>query len=151
MQTIIVWSGGSKNAKTAKINTIMSGIAFLILICLHIITIVRAFLIHDFNEIFMAIFLLFIVDWITALMLFSYLDSRNQVKTNKKIPLYLFPIDDFAKIGCIPANKFVLFSDKNGIVLAEKKYYKESTNFAWSAKSFSDFTNCNSIEKIPQS
>lgn len=89
MQTIIVWSGGSKNAKTAKINTIISGIAFLILICLHIITIVRAFLIHDFNEIFMAIFLLFIVGWITALMLFSYLDSRNQVKTNKKNPTVL--------------------------------------------------------------
>ena len=80
-------------------------------------------------------------------MLFSYLDSRSQVKTNKKIPLYLFPIEDFAKIGCIPADKFVLFSDKNGIVLAEKEYYKESTNFAWSAKRFSDFTNYNNIEQ----
>lgn len=151
MTTIIVWSGGSKNAKIAKINAIMSCITFLILMLLHIITIVRAFSIHDVDAIFTAIILLFTLGWITALMLFSYLDSRNQVKTNKKIPLYLFPIDNFAKIGCIPADKFVLFSDKNGIVLAEKEYYKESTNFAWSAKSFSDFTNYNNIEKTLES
>ena len=146
MKTIIVWSGGSKNAKTAKINAVMSGITLLLLISLHIITIVRAFLIHDFDAIFTAIILLFTVGWITALMLFSYLDSRSQVKTNKKIPLYLFPIDDFAKIGCIPENKFVLFSDKNGIVLAENKYRKESKDFAWSAKRFANFTNYNHIE-----
>lgn len=147
MTTIIVWSGGSKHAKTAKINAWMSGITFLILTLLHIITIVRAFLIHDVDTIFTAIILLFTLGWITALMLFSYLDSRSQVKTNKKIPLYLFPINDFVKIGCIPADKFVLFSDKNGIVLAEKKYSKESKNFAWSAKRFSDFTNYNHIEQ----
>lgn len=147
MTTIIVWSGSSKNAKTAKINAWMSGITFLILMLLHIVTIVRAFLIRDFDAIFTALILIFTIGWITTLMLFSYLDSRSQVKTNKKIPLYLFPIDDFAKIGCIPADKFVLFSDKNGIVLAEKEYCKESTNFAWSAKRFSDFTNYNNIEQ----
>lgn len=152
MTTMIVWSGGSEKAKTAKFGAIMYGLSFAILMTLHIMTITQAFITHDSDTITMATMLVFIVGWLTALMLFACIDSCKQVKANKKIPLYLFPINDFAKIGCIPDDKFILFSDKNGIVLAEKEYSRESKDFAFHAEQFTDFThynkrnNCNECE-----
>ena len=143
MTTMTVWSGGSEKAKTAKIEAIMYGLTFLMLMTLHVITIAQAFLTHSADTIIMAIMLACILCWLTALMLFACIDAYHQIKDNKKIPLYLFPIDDFATIGCIPDDKFILFSDKNGIVLAKKEYSRENKNFAFHAERFTDFTDYN--------
>lgn len=72
-------------------------------------------------------------------MLFATKDSLKNIKNNKLISLYLYDIEDFSKLGGIPEGKFILFSNENGVVLAEKKYETESRAFSFGAKYFYQF------------
>lgn len=81
----------------------------------------------------------FLLGWLTVLMLFAARESFKDIKKNKLIPLYLYDIENFAKIGEIPEDKFILFSDENGVVLAEKQYKDESRTFSFGVKYFYEF------------
>ena len=75
----------------------------------------------------------------SALMLFAAVDSFKNIKLNKMISLYLYDIAEFAKIGSIPNDKFVLFSDESGVILAEKENENESRSFSFGTKYFYEF------------
>ena len=135
-----VWSGGSENAKTTKINTILEGICFIMLCILH----VTAFIcnLNDDKTIpatlgdhmFFGMFFIVILGWLTVLMFFVTKNSFKDIKKNKLIPLYLYDIEDFAKIREIPEDKFILFSNEEGVVLADREFEDESRTFSFGVK-----------------
>lgn len=140
---MIVWSGGSEKAKTAKMNAIMYSICFAMLCILHILT-----FICDPNDnktatlgdhILLGMMFVCLLGWLTALMLYAAINSFKNIKKNKLISLYLYDINTFAKIGGVPEDKFILFSDESGVVLADKEYEDESRSFAFGAKYFNQF------------
>ena len=152
-----VWSGGSENAKTAKTNAILEGICFIMLCILR----VTAFIcnpndnktIHATlgDHIFFGMFFIVFLGWLTVLMFFATKSSFKDIKKNKLIPLYLYDIEDFARIGEIPEDKFILFSNENGVVLADKEFKDESRTFSFGVKSyyeFEEYYHKNAIEKL---
>lgn len=152
-----VWSGGSENAKTTKTNTILEGICFIMLCVLH----VTAFICNPNDDktipvtlgdhMFFGMFFVVLLGWLTVLMFFATKSSFKDIKKNKLIPLYLYEIKEFAKIGEIPEDKFILFSDERGIVLADKKYEDESETFSFGTKYFYEFEEYyekNAVEKM---
>ena len=154
---MIVWSGGSKNARTTKTNAILEGICFIMLCILH----VTAFIcnlnddktIHATlgDHMFFGMFFIVLLGWLTVLMFFMTKSSFKDIKKNKLIPLYLYDIEDFARIGEIPEDKFILFSDKNGVVLADKEFEDESRTFSFGAKYYYEFKKYyhkNAVEKL---
>lgn len=140
-----VWSGGSKKAKTTKTNTIMYSIMFVMLCILHI----TVFVCNPYDDKTIPVtiidHLLFggLLSLIFGIFTFgSFIlakDSFKDIKKNKLIPLYLYDIEDFAKIGEIPEDKFILFSDKRGVVLAEKEFEDESRIFSFGTKYYYEF------------
>ena len=153
---MIIWSGGSENAKTTKINAIGYSICFILLCILHVIS----FICNPYDDktipvtlethIMFGMTLVCLLGWLTFLMLFAAINSFKDIKTNKLISLYLYRIKDFAKIGEIPEDKFILFSDNTGVVLADKKDRYESMTFSSGAKYFYEFEKyCdkNAVEK----
>ena len=154
---MIVWSGGSEKAKTTKTNAIMYSITCVILCILHItfftcspyddktipVTLIDHLL---FGGFFSLIFVIFTFGSFIAAK-----DSFKNIKKNKLITLYLYDIEDFARIGEIPEDKFILFSDKNGVVLAEKEFEDESKTFSFEAKyyhEFEEYYNKQAVEKM---
>lgn len=140
-----VWSCGNEKAKTAKINAIGHSICFLLLCVFHIIT----FLCNPYDDkttpvtlgdhLLFGIMFLGLIGWLTALMFYAAKDSFEHIRKNKQISLYLYKIRDFAKIGEIPNDKFILFSDESGVVLADKQYEDESRYFTSGTKYFYEF------------
>lgn len=152
-----VWSGGNENAKTAKTNAILEGICFIMLCILH----VTAFIcnpndnktIHATlgDHISFGMFFIVFLGWLTVLMFFATKSSFKDIKKNKLIPLYLYDIEDFARIGEIPKDKFILFSNENGVVLADKEFEDESRTFSFGVKSyyeFEEYYHKNAVEKL---
>lgn len=80
-----------------------------------------------------------ITGWVPVIMILLAKKEYKMIALNKEIPLYLYKIEDFAKLGELPENKFVLFSDEHGIVLAENKYKIESKYCCGCAKYFGQF------------
>lgn len=142
---MIVWSSGDKNATTSKIDVFCCSIAFIMLCVLHILFFTTN--LHDDYNISMTLiehflyglFGIGVLGWLTVLMLFGVRDSLQKIKMNKQISLFLYTIEEFATIGKIPEDKFVLFSDKNGVVLALKEYEKESRAFCFGVNDFYKF------------
>ena len=92
-----------------------------------------------------------LLGWLTILMLFEAKSSFKDIKENKLISLYLYDIDDFAKIGEIPKDKFILFSNENGVVLADKQHENESRTFSFGAKyyhEFEEYYDKHAVEKM---
>lgn len=154
---MIVWSGGSEKAKLTKINTIGYSACFIMLCVLHI----GAFICNPNDNknipvtlgehVLYGMMFVFLLGWLTVLMLFAAKSSFKDIKKNKLISLYLYDIENFAKIGEIPKDKFILFSNENGVVLADKKYEDESRIFSFGAKyfhEFEDYYNKRAVEKI---
>lgn len=145
---MVVWSCGNETAKTEKINMIGYILCFILLCILHVIAFVcnpnddKSIHVTIREHLSYGIMLLCLVGWLTALMLFMIKDSFDNIKENKLISLYLYKIEDFVKIGEIPEDKIILFSDKRGVVLADKKHKNESEHFSFGAKSFGEFENC---------
>lgn len=152
-----VWSGGSENAKTTKTNAILEGMCFIMLCILH----VTAFIYNPNDDktihatlgdhMLFGMFFIVIVGWSTVLMFFAAKSSFKDIKKNKLIPLYLYDIEDFARIGEIPEDKFILFSDENGVVLADKEFEDESRTFSFEAKyyyEFKEYYHKNAVEKL---
>ena len=129
---MIIWSAGNEKASIAKLEFILSVLASIICCGAHVLFFVANF--HDDKSIPMTIWdhiccgMLFSVfmSLITLCVICSTIDTFKNIKLNKLIPIYLYEIDEFVKLGNIPEDKFVLFSDERGIVLAENKYKKES-------------------------
>ena len=152
-----VWSGGNENAKTAKTNAILEGICFIMLCILH----VTAFICNPSDNktmhatlgdhISFGMFFIVSLGWLTVLMFFATKSSFKDIKKNKLIPLYLYDIEDFARIGEIPKDKFILFSNENGVVLADKEFEDESRIFSFGVKSyyeFEEYYHKNAVEKL---
>lgn len=152
-----VWSGGSENAKTTKTNAILTGICFIMLCILH----VTAFICNPNDDktipatigdhmLFGMLFIV-ILGWLTVLMFFATKNSFKDIKKNKLIPLYLYDIEDFARIGEIPEDKFILFSNKNGVVLADREFEDESRTFSFGVKyyyQFEEYYDKHAVEKL---
>lgn len=152
-----VWCCGNEKAKTTKINTIGYSACFIMLCVLHI----EAFICNPNDNknipvtlgehVLFGMMFVFLLGWLTVLMLFAAKSSFKDIKKNKLISLYLYDIENFAKIGEIPKDKFILFSNENGVVLADKKYEDESRIFSFGAKyfhEFEDYYNKRAVEKI---
>lgn len=145
---MIVWSEGKK-AKRAKLEIIFQLIAFIaIIIFTAIILYIARNTIGIVNNakfkdgiMYYSFFLglLGVICLSTATTLLEIKKLFKRIKSNKMIPLYLFDINEFIKIGKIPEDKFILFSDKTGAVLAMKKYETESKNFCNSVRHFYEF------------
>lgn len=143
---MIVWSAGDEKAKSSKFETIgfsTCAIMFIFLIVLFFTT--------NFNEdisvkmelidhIITGVCFTVLTWWIPLGLIIMAKDSHIMTKENKQIPLYLYDIEDFIKIGNIPEGQFVLFSNEKGAVLALEKYEIESRYFARGAKYFHEFT-----------
>ena len=142
---IEVWSAGNKSATSAKLDMFTGGIALAMLFTLH----VAAFLVDPLKingtagrvaeHILSGMFFVITLGWITLLVFFLFIDAAYNIKNNKRITLSLYSIQEFTKLGKLPEDKFVLFSDEYGIVLADKKVKKESKYFGSGLKRFSDF------------
>lgn len=154
---MIVWSGGSEKAKTTKINTVCYGVCFIMLCILHIVTFIcspnddKTIPVTLGEHALFGIMFVCLLGWLTVLMLFAAKSSFKDIKKNKLISLYLYDIEDFAKIGEIPKDKFILFLSENGVVLADKKYEDESRVFSFGAKyfyEFEDYYNKHAVETI---
>lgn len=140
-----VWSGGNENAKNAKVNAIF----YLFSFCLIILTIILSFVINPnddktvpvtiLDHLFFGFFMMFLLGWIAFLMFYGFKSELRNIRENKLISLYLYDLDSFSKMGGIPEEKFILFSDSNGIVLANKKHENESRAFSFGAKYFYEF------------
>lgn len=152
-----VWSGGSENAKTTKINAIGYGICFILLCSVHIISFTanmndnKTTPVTLRTHIMTGMLFIGLLGWLTVLMFFAAKTSFKDIKTNKLISLYLYRIEDFARIGEIPEDKFILFSDNIGVVLADEKDRYESMIFCSGAKYFYEFEKYfdkNAVEKM---
>lgn len=152
-----VWSGGSENAKTTKTNAIGYSICFILLCVLHVISFIcnpnddKTVPVTLGTHIMFGMMLVGLIGWLTVLMFFAAKSSFKDIKNNKLISLYLYKIEDFAKIGEIPEDKFILFSDNTGVVLADKKDRYESMTFSSGAKYFYEFEKYydkNAVEKM---
>ena len=139
------YSCGSKNGRWAKINAIGYGIAFILFCSLHIMFFTIN--LHEdktqpmiFSEHLLAgITFSMILGWLTFLLFEMLKDTFYALKENKEITLYLYSFPEFIKLQKIPSDKFILFSDMDGIVLADKKHKKESKYFTFGVKSFYEF------------
>lgn len=152
-----VWSGGSENAKTTKTNTVLEGICFIVLCILH----VTAFICNPNDDktipatlgdhMFFGMFFVVLLGWMTVLMFFATKSSYKDIKKNKLISLYLYDIEDFARIGEIPEDKFILFSNENGVVLADREFEDESRTFSFGVKyyhQFKEYYDKHAVEKM---
>lgn len=154
---MIVWSGGSEKAKTTKMNMVGYSTCFIMLCILHIMTFIcnpnddKTISATLYEHILFGMMFVCLLGWLTVLMLFASICSFKDINKNKLIPLYLYNIEDFAKIGGIAEDKFLLFSDNNGVVLANKQYEDESKIFSFGAKyfhEFEDYYEKHAVEKM---
>lgn len=132
MRCMNVWSAGSKTAKDQKIDIVL----YSIIIIIYCIGIIVCF---NFDCITEALFLLLIAIWFLPLMILNIKSAYNDIKENKLIPIFLFEISEFVKLGKIPDNMYVLYSDKCGVVLAMKEYENESKTFSSGVEYFYKF------------
>lgn len=147
MRCMFVWSAGSETAKTQKINMVLYSIAFVLCCIIHVLSFTCNM--HDdknipmelWEHLLFGIFILTLLGWLTLLMLFSIKYSYNNIKENKLIPLYLLDMEQFVRLGEIPYDMFILFSNENGVVLAMKEYENESRCFSFGAKYFYEFVD----------
>lgn len=136
---MMVWSCGNEKASVAKTDAILYGIAFTMFCVLHVL-----FFISDMGNPDMTIWehILCGLCFSCILGLFTYglgygvIDTLKHIKQNKLIPIYLYTVEEFIKLGDIPEDKFVLFSDETGTVLAEKEFEEESEYFCSGTKYF---------------
>lgn len=153
---MVVWSGGSHKAKTAKINAICSGIASILLCIIHILAFVYIPDAKDnttqtlFDHMIFGIACLFFLGWLTLSMVYMTKESIEAIRNNKLISLYLYNMESFARIVFIPHDKFILFADDCGVVLADRKYIDESKYFCFGVKyfyKFEDYYEKHAVEK----
>ena len=150
-----VWSGGSETAKDAKINALLAFAGFVLGVFFHVFMFVCN--LNDdktpmslAEHIFVGLFFLTLVGWITLLMFYSFKEELKNIKGNKLVDLYLYKINDFSKLGGIPEDKFILFSNESGVVLADKKNEIESRAFSFGIKyfyQFEDYCNKKAVSK----
>ena len=138
-----VWCCGNEKAKTAKTEVVLGCIGSTLLSILHIM-----FFVSDFGgdtplklwqHLGLGIGFSALMGIFTFGMFALTIESFKNIKLNKIIPFYMYEIKEFAKIGEIPEDKFVFFSDERGVVLALKEYEKESKICAKGAKYFHEF------------
>ena len=143
-----VWSGGNKNAKTAKQMVFVYSQVFIALFLFYMTTFIYS--INKYKNgnqslvpnILLLVTYTLIFGFIEKIMFTGVKDSLKDIKNNKLITLYLYTIDNFVRIGEIPEDKFILFLDERGVVLAEKRYEDESRSFSFGVNDFDDFKYC---------
>ena len=142
-KSMTVWSCGSKNALPDKISIIF-GIIFILVVC--------GLCIHSIiHNLFLGLSLLLLFGWIPFGALLMIKGTLRHIKQNKLITLHLFQISAFIKLNTIPEDMFILFSDNNGAVLAEKKYEEESRYFSEGYTyfhEFEDYYDNHAVKKI---
>lgn len=136
---MMVWSTGSKSAMTEKIKIMLYSISFIMFFNLYIKTFIFNLDSISLEYIMFGIIDICLLGLVVALIIWRIKKLYRSIKNNKLICIYLYKIEEFAKIGKIPEDKFVLFSDKKGIVLAEKKFKEESIAFSHGNKNFNNF------------
>ena len=150
-----VWCCGNEKAKTVKIEAIFGCIGCVLACVVHTMFFVCN--LHDDKSIPMKLWEHLvsgigfgaIMGLITFCLFAKTIDAFKNIKLNKIIPLYMYEINEFAKIGDIPDDKFILFSDKRGVVLALNKYNKESKIATEGVKyfyEFEDYYNKHAVE-----
>lgn len=140
-----VWCCGNEKAKTAKTEAVLGCIGCVIASVAHIMFFVCN--LHDDKSIPMKLWehlasgigFGVIMGLITFCLFAKTIDAFKSIKLNKIIPFYMYEIKEFAKMGEIPEDKFVFFSDERGVVLALKEYEKESKIAAEGVKYFHEF------------
>lgn len=125
-----VWSAG-ENGKTKKIEFIMGCVVFIgwIILCILFFT-------QNMNDDKTAIMKLWehilcgiCMSGLTSIIGFvgyaSITLSIGAIKRNKEITIQLYEFEEFIKLGGVPDDKIVVFSDTTGFVLCDKGYEQE--------------------------
>ena len=136
------YSCESKDGREVKINAIGYGVVLILFCALQIMF----FTVEDktqpitFSEhLLVGITFSMILGWPTFCLFETLKDTFYALKENKEITLYLYSFPEFIKLEKIPSDKFILFSDTDGIVLADKNHKKESKYFTLRFRSFYEF------------
>ena len=146
MKEVTIWSGGNEKATTNKIYTVAY---FICAVLFLVVNVMMFFVGYESSESSKSIlssilcgFVFFGITWWIPLGLFLLSkDEYLMIGLNKQVHLYLYTLEEFVKLGEIPQDKFVLFSDKSGVVLAETKYEKETKNCCNGVKYFHQFVD----------
>lgn len=125
-----IYSCGDSRSNNMKINILLYSIVFA-LSCSSIIL--------GFRENFLiGLLLITTIGWLPFLMVGAIKYSLNRMKKNTIISLYFYDVDSFSKCDGIPNDKFILFGNNYGIVLADRRNEKESRSFIHNFESFYD-------------
>lgn len=120
-ETITVYSGGNKKSNNAKCNIFMAACC-LILFCIIIV-------ITYFMQGLLTIIMLPVVIPLIILMIFIIKFYKKAVQDNKLISFYMFDVNEFIKLKSIPGDKTIFLSDRDGAVLIDKQYEKETKDY----------------------
>jgi hypothetical protein len=134
-----VWSAG-ENAKTKKIELIMGSIIFVgwIVLCILFFTqnmnddktVVMKLWEHILCGICMS-GLTSIVGFVGYATITLSIDA---IKRNKEITIQLYEFNEFMKLGGVPDNKVVVYSDTCGFVICDKENEREYHDWQGSSK-----------------
>lgn len=136
---MLVWSNGNKSVATEKTKILLYSISFIMFCVLYTKTFIFNSDSVSLEYIMFGIIGVCLLGISATLTVLEIKKSYKNIKNNKLICIDMYKIEDFAKIGKFPEDKFILFSDEKGIVLAEKKFKEESIVFSHGIKHFSDF------------
>lgn len=141
-----IWSAGDRTGKQEKIKIIFLAVCIVLDFAAITAPCITANLIVSedppmsvLESLFLSLFLFVVLGWVIPVLMFGINYSIKNIKNNKLIPLYIYTIDEFAAIGRVPDNKFVVFSDAQGVVLGLKKYEDETKNACEWIKYFREF------------